>query len=148
MCNLRSLPCTDPRHYDRQKPRFTVHALVPRAASYLIFILLSTVGMRLDIWALLHTPGLLMVATVWILIHGVILLGLSFLCRSPFFFMVRRRGAGPFRWHPFRALLCVFLLGQYNTYNRIANSIDVRIEKPAHSHSGCMLGHATACLSL
>lgn len=48
----------------------------------------SVSGMRLDIWALLHTPGLLMVATVWILVHGGILLGLSFLCRSPFFFMV------------------------------------------------------------
>ena len=61
------------------------------AGSYLLFILVATIGMRLDVSALLRTPGLVMVAFVWILVHGSILFWVSFLCRSPFFFMVRPR---------------------------------------------------------
>lgn len=33
----------------------------------MVFVLIATLGMRLDLLALRHVPGLLAVATVWIL---------------------------------------------------------------------------------
>jgi hypothetical protein len=43
--------------------------------------------MRLDVLALTQTPGLLMVALMWIAVHGALLCWVAYLTRAPFFFV-------------------------------------------------------------
>ena len=52
-----------------------------------IFVLVATIGMKMDIKALAQYPGLFMVGAIWMIIHIVILVAVGFLIRAPYFFL-------------------------------------------------------------
>ncbi|MCP4048656.1 MAG: DUF819 family protein [Gammaproteobacteria bacterium] len=52
-----------------------------------IFVLVATIGMKMDIRSLGDYPGLFMVGGIWMLIHIVILVVVGRLIRAPYFFL-------------------------------------------------------------
>jgi len=52
-----------------------------------IFILVATIGMKMDIRALGDHPGLFMVGGIWMLIHIVLLVAVGMAIRAPYFFL-------------------------------------------------------------
>jgi uncharacterized membrane protein len=52
-----------------------------------IFVLVATIGMKMDIRSLGDYPGLFMVGGIWMLIHIVILVVVGKLIRAPYFFL-------------------------------------------------------------
>lgn len=52
-----------------------------------IFILVATIGMKMDIKAIAQYPGLFLVGGIWMLIHIVILIAVAYLIRAPYFFL-------------------------------------------------------------
>jgi uncharacterized membrane protein len=52
-----------------------------------IFILVATIGMKMDIRALGDHPGLFMVGGIWMLIHIVLLVVVGRVIRAPYFFL-------------------------------------------------------------
>jgi uncharacterized membrane protein len=52
-----------------------------------IFILVATIGMKMDIRALGDHPGLFMVGGIWMLIHIVLLVVVGRIIRAPYFFL-------------------------------------------------------------
>jgi uncharacterized membrane protein len=47
----------------------------------------ATIGMSMDITAILKNPGLFIVAVIWILFHVLVLLIVGKLVKSPYFFI-------------------------------------------------------------
>lgn len=58
-----------------------------RIGSVLLYILVATIGMQMDVTAIFSNPGLFMVGIVWILVHIIILLGVAKIIKAPFFFV-------------------------------------------------------------
>lgn len=58
-----------------------------RIGSVFLYILIATIGMQMDIYAIFARPGLLVVGLVWICIHGLFLLLVGRLIKAPFFFI-------------------------------------------------------------
>jgi uncharacterized membrane protein len=52
-----------------------------------IFILVATIGMKMDIRSLGDHPGLFMVGGIWMLIHILLLVIVGMLIRAPYFFL-------------------------------------------------------------
>ncbi|MFQ3244509.1 MAG: putative membrane protein [Arenicella sp.] len=52
-----------------------------------IFILVATIGMKMDVRALAAHPGLFMVGGIWMLIHIILLIVMAKIIRAPFFFL-------------------------------------------------------------
>jgi uncharacterized membrane protein len=52
-----------------------------------IFVLVATIGMKMDIRTLADYPGLFMVGGIWMLIHIVILVIVGKIIRAPYFFL-------------------------------------------------------------
>lgn len=52
-----------------------------------IFILVATIGMKMDITAIFHNPGFFLVGLVWMVIHITLLVIVAKLIRAPFFFV-------------------------------------------------------------
>lgn len=58
-----------------------------KMGSLLLYVLVATIGMKMDIGEIFKTPGLFVVGFIWMAIHAVILLVVAKLIRAPFFFM-------------------------------------------------------------
>ena len=52
-----------------------------------IFILVATIGMKMDIRSLADHPGLFLVGGIWMLIHVVLLVVMALVIRAPYFFL-------------------------------------------------------------
>ncbi len=52
-----------------------------------IFVLVATIGMKMDIRAIGEYPGLFMVGAIWMVIHIVILIAVGYVIRAPYFFL-------------------------------------------------------------
>ena len=52
-----------------------------------IFVLVATIGMKMDIRSLADYPGLFMVGGIWMLIHIIILVAVGRFIRAPYFFL-------------------------------------------------------------
>lgn len=52
-----------------------------------IFILVATIGMKMDILAIFHNPGFFLVGLIWMAIHVIVLLSVAKLIKAPFFFL-------------------------------------------------------------
>lgn len=52
-----------------------------------IFVLVATIGLKMDIRAIGEYPGLFAVGAIWMIIHIVILLVVGYLIRAPYFFL-------------------------------------------------------------
>ena len=55
--------------------------------SVFLYILVATIGMKMDALAILDNPGLFILGAIWMLIHVVILLSVAKFIRAPFFFV-------------------------------------------------------------
>jgi len=58
-----------------------------RYGSLLLYVLVASIGMRMDILAILESPKLFLVGFVWMLIHVTILFTVGKIIRAPFFFL-------------------------------------------------------------
>ncbi len=58
-----------------------------RYGSLLLYVLVASIGMKMDLMAVFETPQLFLVGLVWILIHVAVLLSVGKLIKAPFFFV-------------------------------------------------------------
>jgi uncharacterized membrane protein len=52
-----------------------------------IYILVATIGMKMDLGRILENPGLILLGLIWIGIHAGLLIVVAKLIRAPFFFL-------------------------------------------------------------
>lgn len=52
-----------------------------------IFILVATIGMKMDVMAILENPGFFLVGLIWMAIHVVLLIIVAKLIKAPYFFL-------------------------------------------------------------
>ncbi len=52
-----------------------------------IYILVATIGMKMDLGRVLENPGLILVGFIWISIHAILLIVVAKLIKAPYFFM-------------------------------------------------------------
>ena len=57
-----------------------------RIGSLFIFVLVATIGMKMDVTEIRNSPGLFVVGIVWMLVHVTLLLSVGKLIKAPFFF--------------------------------------------------------------
>ncbi len=58
-----------------------------RYGSLLLYVLVATIGMKMDLLAIFDSPGLFLVGIVWMIVHVTILLTVAKLIKAPFFFV-------------------------------------------------------------
>ena len=58
-----------------------------KIGSIFIYILVASIGMKMDLTKIMDNPGLLVVGLVWMLIHVIILVTMAKLIRAPYFFL-------------------------------------------------------------
>lgn len=58
-----------------------------KIGSIFIYILVATIGMKMDLGKIFENPGLLGIGLIWILIHVIVLLITAKLIKAPYFFL-------------------------------------------------------------
>lgn len=58
-----------------------------RLGSAFLYLLVATIGMEMDLMAIFQQPGLFVVGTIWISIHGILLFTVAKLIKAPLFFI-------------------------------------------------------------
>ncbi|GAB3533932.1 DUF819 family protein [Pontibacter brevis] len=58
-----------------------------RIGSVFLYLLVATIGMQMDITAIVSQPGLFLVGFIWVIIHLLLLVIVGRLIRAPFFFL-------------------------------------------------------------
>ena len=58
-----------------------------KIGSVFIYILVATIGMKMDALAILDNPDLFLIGIIWMLIHVIILLAVGKIIKAPFFFV-------------------------------------------------------------
>jgi uncharacterized membrane protein len=58
-----------------------------KVGSVFIYILVATIGMKMDLTMILDNPGLIVIGLVWMTIHAIILVIVAKLIRAPYFFL-------------------------------------------------------------
>ncbi len=58
-----------------------------KMGSVFIYILVATIGMKMDLGKLLENPGLILIGLVWMAIHAGLLIGIAKLIKAPYFFL-------------------------------------------------------------
>ncbi len=58
-----------------------------RVGSAMLYFLIATIGMQMDLGALLERPWLFALGLIWIAIHGAVMLAVAKAIRAPLFFM-------------------------------------------------------------
>jgi uncharacterized membrane protein len=58
-----------------------------KIGSIFIYILVATIGMKMDLKSVLEAPGLLAIGVVWMAIHIILLIAVAKLIRAPYFFL-------------------------------------------------------------
>lgn len=58
-----------------------------RLGSVLLYVLVATIGMQMDLMAIFDNPTLFLVGMVWMLMHIVIMLIVAYIIKAPFFFV-------------------------------------------------------------
>lgn len=56
-----------------------------RFGSLFLYVLVATIGMKMDITAIADTPGLFVVGIIWMIIHVMVQLGVGLFIKAPFF---------------------------------------------------------------
>ena len=55
--------------------------------TFFLYVLVATIGMEMNVLAILENPGLFFVGIIWMLVHITLLLTVGRLIRAPFFFI-------------------------------------------------------------
>ena len=58
-----------------------------RYGSVFLYILVATIGMKMNIFSIFKNPGLFIIGALWITFHAVLLIIVAKLIRAPFFFL-------------------------------------------------------------
>jgi uncharacterized membrane protein len=58
-----------------------------KIGSIFIYILVASIGMKIDLSAVLDNPGLIAIGFIWMLIHFIVIFGVAKLIRAPYFFI-------------------------------------------------------------
>lgn len=58
-----------------------------KVGSVFIYVLVATVGLNMNVAALLETPAFFAIGAIWILVHAGLLIAVAFLIKAPSFFM-------------------------------------------------------------
>ena len=58
-----------------------------RMGSVLLYVLVATIGMQMDLGAVLDNPLLFVVGIVWMIFHIIIMLIVAFIIKAPFFYV-------------------------------------------------------------
>ena len=58
-----------------------------RYGSLFLYILVATIGMKMNIMAIFENPGLFIVGLIWIAFHAILLIVAAKIIRAPFFFL-------------------------------------------------------------
>ena len=58
-----------------------------KVGSAMLYVLVATIGMHMDLGALLDKPWLFLLGLIWIAVHALLMLGMAKLIRAPLFFM-------------------------------------------------------------
>ena len=58
-----------------------------RIGSVFIYILVATIGMKMNILAIFDNPSLFLVGLIWMMIHAIMLIAVAKAIKAPFFFM-------------------------------------------------------------
>lgn len=69
------------------RARHLENAGASRVGSTMLYFLVATIGMQMDLRALLDRPLLFALGAIWICVHGALLLGMARLIRAPLFFL-------------------------------------------------------------
>lgn len=58
-----------------------------RIGSVLLYVLVASIGMKMNLLAILDRPGIFLVGLIWIVIHAGLMLAIGKLIKAPFFFV-------------------------------------------------------------
>ncbi len=58
-----------------------------RIGSLLLYVLVATIGMRMDVMAVFQNPGYFLIGAIWMMCHVTIMLTVAKIIRAPFFFV-------------------------------------------------------------
>lgn len=58
-----------------------------RIATVFIFILVGTIGLQMDLWALLESPEMFLIGIIWMVIHVVTMVAMAWAIKAPYFFI-------------------------------------------------------------
>ncbi|WP_298312515.1 DUF819 family protein [uncultured Aquimarina sp.] len=58
-----------------------------KIGSIFIYVLVATIGMKMDLGQILENPGLIAIGLVWMTIHAFLLIGVAKLIKAPYFFL-------------------------------------------------------------
>ena len=58
-----------------------------KIGSVFIYILVATIGMKMDLNQILDNPGLIAIGLIWITVHAVLLIVVAKIIKAPFFFL-------------------------------------------------------------
>ena len=58
-----------------------------KVGSVFIYILVATIGMKMDLGKIFENPGLILIGLVWMIIHAVFLIIVAKLIKAPYFFL-------------------------------------------------------------
>ena len=58
-----------------------------KIGSVFIYILVATIGMKMDLGKIFENPGLILIGLVWMAIHAILLILVAKLIKAPFFFL-------------------------------------------------------------
>ncbi|PKP14927.1 MAG: hypothetical protein CVU07_12380, partial [Bacteroidetes bacterium HGW-Bacteroidetes-23] len=58
-----------------------------KIGSVFIYILVASIGMKMDLGSVLSNPGLLVVGLIWMAIHVLLLIIVAKIIKAPFFFL-------------------------------------------------------------
>ena len=58
-----------------------------KIGSVFIYILVASIGMKMDLGSVLKNPGLLVVGLIWMAFHVALLIGVAKIIRAPYFFL-------------------------------------------------------------
>ncbi|WP_109300556.1 DUF819 domain-containing protein [Aquimarina sp. AU474] len=58
-----------------------------KLGSIFIYVLIATIGMKMDIGRIFENPGLIAIGLVWMTIHAALLIGVAKLIKAPYFFL-------------------------------------------------------------
>lgn len=58
-----------------------------RMGSAMLYVLVATIGMKMDLTAIIRQPGLFAIGLVWISIHAILLIAVARIIKAPVFFL-------------------------------------------------------------
>jgi len=58
-----------------------------KVGSLFLYVLVATIGMKMNVLAIFHSPGFFVIGLIWILIHVIVLFIVAKIINAPFFFI-------------------------------------------------------------